>query len=107
MVWQDALEGLDAIGARATSEILLESVKRFPEPPSRDRETRSKQLEGLRLDDLDARFYLVTEDLDELMCEYMPAHADEFLFAGTLRYARKTHKCQSWGNGIFEWVRIG
>lgn len=103
MFWQEAVDGLDAIGAHSTKQILLDSIARFAEPPSRSRPRRNDQAEGLDFDDLDTRFYTATEDLEELMRDYMLAHADDFLFSGQLRYQDPAEFNCVYGRNGFRW----
>ncbi len=106
MLWQDAVDGLDAIGAHSTKQILLESIARFAEPPSRSRPRRNEQAEGLNFDDLDTRFYTDEEDLEELMRDYILAHADDFLFSGILRYEDPAEFNSVYGRNGFRWERV-
>jgi len=103
MFWQEAVDGLDAIGAHSTKQILLESIARFAEPPSRSASRRSDQAKGLDFDDLDTRFYTDDEDLEELMRDYIQAHRDDFLFSGEGRHEDPAGFNCVYGRNGFRW----
>lgn len=105
MLWQDALDGLEAIDAPSARQILLDSVTRFAEPPSRDRKLRNKQAAGLDFHDLDKRLYNNAENLHQLMRKFILAHPGDFLFSGQLSYENPSEfKCMYGKNG-FRWER--
>jgi len=106
MFWRDAVDGLEAIGAHSAKQILLDSVARFAEPPSRDRAQRNDQLENLDFDDLNTRLYANNEDLDALMRKFILAHAEDFLFSGILRYENPSEFKLMYGRDGFRWERL-
>ena len=107
MLWQDALAGLTVIGAHHTKEILLDSIARFAEPPSRHRRQRNDQVDGLDFHDLDSRLFEEVEDLDDLMRKYMLAHPEDFLFSGQLSYENPSEfNCRYGKKKGFRWERL-
>ena len=106
MLWPDARAGLEMLGAHSTKEILLESVRRFPEPPSLHRGIRGEQLDRVGLkafDDLDTRFYGEKVDLEGLMLAWIRSHPNEFLFSGSVIEEKRLYKLD-YDNGRFQWV---
>lgn len=105
MFWQEALDGLEAIGAYTTKQILDESVARFTEQPSRHRKRRNDQLEGLKFHDLDTRLFAHPDNLDELMRKFILAHEGDFLFSGILRYENPPEFKLVFGKNGWRWER--
>lgn len=94
------------LGAHSTKEILLESVRRFPEPPSLHRGIRGEQLDRVGLkafEDLDTRFYGEKVDLEGLMLAWIRSHPNEFLFSGSVIEEKRLYKLD-YDNGQFQWV---
>ena len=82
IVWRDALDGLNKIGALKHRQILEEAVAVFPEGlPARDRESRNAQLDELDIslfDVLDDRLYRLDESFEALAASYIRIHPEEF-----------------------------
>lgn len=78
--WDAALDGLTAHDPER-AQLLREAVARFATVPSRDRETRQRQLAEIAADvpfrDLDRRYYASTQSIDVVLLRHALAHADE------------------------------
>lgn len=85
IVWRDALDGFEAIGAPEAAAILQESADRLGGNPSLDYETRQGQLDTMAPDfgDLDSRFYQL-EGIREGMNAFIRSRPEDFLFSGTV-----------------------
>lgn len=78
---QDAIDGLEAMGAEATARIVRDAVQRFgPHDPPSDWLARQDALLALTdgddevdFDDLDRRFYAYEDNLAERMAAYWEA----------------------------------
>ncbi|MCL2678378.1 MAG: DUF4375 domain-containing protein [Clostridiales bacterium] len=86
IVWEDALKGFEAIGARRNVDVIKETIARIGENPSKDREKRQKQIEkrNAEFDDLDRLFGESKETMYELLDVYVKANAKDFYFSGIL-----------------------
>jgi len=88
IVWEDALRGLQEIGATENIDILKESVARMGGAPSKVRETRWEQLEqhNCVFDDLDDRFYAseTAATMQALLHKYITKNASAFYFDGEI-----------------------
>ena len=88
IVWEEALNGLRAIGALEHYELMKESVKRMGGKPSKDWEKRNEQLyhDGgiINFDDIDERFYdiRVTGALDDVLTAFVRRNREKFYFDG-------------------------
>jgi hypothetical protein len=85
VVWLDAKEGFNAIGASAVAEIITESAQRLRGRPSFDREERQHQLELSKpLDDLDDKLFDFEKqvDLDAKLSDYIRKNRSKFYFCG-------------------------
>jgi uncharacterized protein DUF4375 len=75
---EDAVAGLEAIGARCAAQIVVRATRLFPgEVVPGDAEERQSLLDSLpeeerrRLDALDEEFFKYPDDLEHLMAEYV------------------------------------
>jgi len=84
IVWEDAMKGLDVIGAVQYAGIIKESAKRMGGKPSKNREERWKQMDSsnANFDDLDDLFYDNEAKLNELLGTYVQENAKDFVFSG-------------------------
>jgi len=86
IVWRDALQGLQEIGADEAADILQEAANRLEGNPHMDREQRNIQMEqtAAAFDDLDDRYYSPTggEKASSLLMPYIEANAQQFYFNG-------------------------
>lgn len=82
VVWRDALEGLKAIGALETAEILERVVRKLKSKIPDDADKRRAMLEKLEeglLEEEDDAFYAMETDLAELEQAYLCKHAADFV----------------------------
>ncbi len=88
IVWQDALDGFEAIGIPKAARILSISADRMGGSPSLDRQERKDQLEQLEadFDDCDEAFYALEErvDLMAAIMNFVRSQATDFYFSGTI-----------------------
>ena len=88
IVWKDALDAFSAFGLNEVVEIIEESTRRFPSPPSLVREERQAALASSEpdFDDLDSQLYELQEhrDFDALMMDFVRKNRDAFYFDGTV-----------------------
>ena len=87
IVWEDALRGLEVIGAVEAADILRESADRLDGAPSNDKETRQAQIaqleeDGGDFDDLDEQLSACTDAVYESLQKYIAANASAFYFDG-------------------------
>lgn len=86
IVWEDAMNGFQEIGMTEYYDIIKESVSRFGENPSKDRQKRQFQLDKLtsQFDDLDDRFYKLQEDksIEEALLKYINDNRERFYYNG-------------------------
>jgi hypothetical protein len=86
IVWEDAMEGFELIGLMEGKEIIEESVNRFGNKPSFDREEREKALDQLNddFDDLDSRFYRLdnTVSITKRISDFILKNKSAFYFEG-------------------------
>lgn len=86
IVWRDAIECFDAIGATEISEIIKSSATRLGGSPSLDRNERNEALEKLepKFDDLDDRFYKLESqiDIEKLIKVFISKKKSDFVFNG-------------------------
>ena len=86
IVWRDALEACQAIGALGLADILQQSAERLGGSPSPDRGERQQQLSELapNFNDLDNRFYAIeeSEDVDRRVMNFIRARPADFYFDG-------------------------
>jgi hypothetical protein len=91
IVWKDALEAFQAMGAPEFASILAESAARLGGSPSLDRHERSEQLEAFAPDfnDLDDRFYEAENrlNLDDRVISFIRTRPSDFFFEGKIRRA--------------------
>jgi hypothetical protein len=93
IVWTDAQEGFNAIGASEVAEIVAESARRLGGKPSLNREERQHQLERSKpLDDLDAKLFEFEKqvDLDTRLMHYIRKNRNKFYFFGLVTDPRVT-----------------
>lgn len=89
IVWKNALAGFRKIGFDKAAEILQEAVSLFDGEPSLDRSERQEQLDSLNdndpecLDDLDDRFYDIT-DFDDYILRFINENKKDFYFDGDI-----------------------
>ncbi len=88
IVWRDALDGFEAIGAARAANIVKISADRLGGSPSLDWQERQDQLDSHEPNfrDLDDSFYDFEKksNLDELMLEFIRARPSDFYFSGTI-----------------------
>lgn len=85
IVWRDALEAYNAIGALGIADILQQSAERLGGSPSLDRGERQQQMSELAptFNDLDNRFYAESSaDVDRRVKSYIRARPADFYFDG-------------------------
>ena len=84
IVWQLALEGLNAIGCLHSAEILTEAIQRIGGSPSFDREQRLLEMKrhNAGFDDLDDAFYSGSSSLEHALCDYIQSNREDFYFDG-------------------------
>ena len=89
IVWEDTKLAFQELGIEEAVNIITESVKRLGGNPSKNRETRQKELVRIKpkFDDLDDNFYKLEEkiDMDEKIMEYIVNHRTEFYFEGEVK----------------------
>lgn len=88
ILWPEALEGLELLGATRYLAILKKALAVFgPTPPSRDRADRNDKLEVLSngfeedlFDELDSEFYALEaeEPLEDIFRAFIRAHPEHF-----------------------------
>lgn len=83
--WQDALVGLDKVGAIKSKKLFINAVTVFEKSePSNIWEERQKVTNGFSeekidfLDSLDQEFYEYEDDLEQLIINYAENHRDDF-----------------------------
>jgi HEAT repeat protein len=83
--WRSALEGLNAIGAKARAAILTEAAALFgPAGPSIDTSPRTRQLarfseqQEKSLSELDTKYYSCNESVNALLDQYAITHKQHF-----------------------------
>lgn len=86
IVWRDALDAFDAVGATSNAKILKEAVARIGGNPSFDRSKREEQVENsdVEFDDLDDAFYDLEDALNEKLIAYIKANRKDFYFDGVV-----------------------
>ena len=88
IVWEHALEGLEALGLTDVHAILKAASARLVRP-SRDRVKRQSQVDTIcaPFDGLDARFYAIdrTGELHERMLAFARQHPSDFRFSGIVK----------------------
>lgn len=88
IVWQDALDGLKAMGIEKAANILRISADRLGGSPSLDREERDQQFEEHQpdFDDCDDALYKLQErvDFEERVMDFIRKHPSDFAFSGTI-----------------------
>jgi hypothetical protein len=88
IVWQDALNGLEAMGLEKAANILRISADRLGGSPSLDRQERQDQLDEHQPDfeDCDEAFYKLQErvDFEEITIDFIRHHPSDFYFVGTI-----------------------
>ncbi|MDA1229767.1 MAG: DUF4375 domain-containing protein [Planctomycetota bacterium] len=84
--WNEAIEGLNAIGAIRRAKILHEATALFgSDRPSRDEKRRHRQLAGFSaqqdksLDELDRRSGVSEENIEVMLAQYAIEHAEHFV----------------------------
>lgn len=84
IVWEDARDGLAFFGLDQSGAVLEDSIRQMGGSPSFERDERVDQMEVLNLDfeDLDTRFYQLTEDVDAAILGYAKMHRGAFYFDG-------------------------
>jgi len=92
IVWKDALEGLDLVGAKEMAANLRQVLALFGGSLPFDREERWKALDSLQergegdsfreMDDV----YYEQEDLDQLLNDYVRQHPADFVLQGDYPY---------------------
>ncbi len=83
IVWEDARTAFTEFGLPEVAEIIGESAKRMGGQPSFDRDERNDVLDAEQpnFDDLDDRFYKLT-DIDPKILDYIRKRPKDFLFSG-------------------------
>lgn len=87
IVWEDAMQGFEAVGLQNNYKILKASAERLGGYPSKDRNKRQEQLDQYSPDfsDLDDRFYESEKDIETALLRYIRANKEKFVFKGILR----------------------
>ncbi len=87
IVWKNALQGLEAIGADSAADNLRKSFDVLGGEPSFDRSTRIELLENAleeKFEPLDKAFYELDQSIYERMLGFIFSNKDKFYFEGTL-----------------------
>ena len=84
IVWEDAMNGFIAIGAKKNADIIKDSAARMGGKPSKDQVKRQEQMDKFEqdFDELDTRFYESEEEMTELLFAYIEANSKDFIFTG-------------------------
>lgn len=93
IVWRDALEGLNMIGAVENATILQEAANVLGGRPSLDREKRWEQMgddTDDKFDALDNRFYNISPNLDEMILKFIQNNREKFYFKGAIKKPKGT-----------------
>ena len=83
IVWKDALQGFRAIGHSRAAAVLQKAADKLGGDPPLDRTARQDLLgdDTLDFEECDKAFYEIG-DWDEVLKDYIRAHADDFVFHG-------------------------
>lgn len=82
VVWRDALEGLEAIGAQAAASILKRAIGRFDCKIPDDADERRKMMDDLEdgiFEEDDQAFYDMSKNIEELEKIYIQQNANAFI----------------------------
>ena len=82
IVWKDALEGLEAIGAQVAASILRRVIGRFDCGIPDDADERRKKMDDLEdgiFEEDDQTFYDMSENIEELEKNYIQQNANAFV----------------------------
>ena len=82
VVWKDALEGLEVIGAQEAAAILRRVIKRFEGGISDDADERRKMMDALEdgiFEEDDQAFYDMSDNIDELEKMYIQQNANALI----------------------------
>ena len=82
VVWRDALEGLEAIGAQAAASILKRAIGRIDCEIPDDADERRKMMDDLEdgiFEEDDQAFYDMSENIEELEKIYIQQNANAFI----------------------------
>ena len=82
VVWKDALEGLEVIGAREAAAILKRVIERFERGIPDDADERRKMMDDLEdglFEEDDQAFYDMSDSIDELEKMYIQQNANAFI----------------------------
>ena len=82
VVWKDALEGLEVIGAQEAAAILRRMIKRFEGGISDDADERRKMMDALEdgiFEEDDQAFYDMSDNIDELEKMYIQQNANALI----------------------------
>jgi len=84
IVWEDALNGFEVIGAQQNFNIIKESANRIGGKPSKDQIKRQEQMEShcSEFSDLDKLYYEVEADMLILLDAYIRTNSKDFIFSG-------------------------
>ena len=84
IVWEDAMNGFQAINAHENYSIIKESANVLGGSPNKDREKRQTELEKYKPDftELDERFYAIESSMIEMLRAYIKDNAESFYFIG-------------------------
>ena len=87
IVWEDAMNGFQAIKAQINYEIIKESANMMGGNPSKNWDKRQNQLEKFEPDfsTLDDRFYESEAQMIELLLKYIKENAADFFFDGEVK----------------------
>ena len=87
IVWEDAMNGFQAIGAQENYSIIKESADMIGGSPNKDRKKRQKEMEKYDpdFDKLDERFYVSESVMLEKLHVYIKANAESFYFNGEVQ----------------------
>ena len=82
VLWKDALEGLEVIGAREAAAILKRVIERFERAIPDDADERRKMMDDLEdglFEEDDQAFYDMSDSIDELEKMYIQQNANAFV----------------------------
>ena len=87
IVWEDAMNGFQAINAYENYSIIRESANAIGGSPNKDREKRQNELEKYEPDftELDERFYASESSMIEMLRTYIRDNAESFYFNGKVQ----------------------
>ena len=87
IVWEDAMNGFQAIKAQINYEIIKESANMMGGNPSKNWDKRQNQLEKFEPDfsTLDDRFYESEAQMIELLLKYIKENTADFFFDGEVK----------------------